>query len=92
MKKSEENSTSKWNFHKANWDRFTSIYRERFYFDGFKDKEDPILSFSETSVNICKECIPKSSKYAKKQRLWFNNECNEAIKHRKNETLQTKRI
>ena len=89
MKKSEGKSTSKWNFSKANCDKYTSFCGERFDFDVFKDKEDPIQPFSETLVNICKECIPKSSKCAHKQRLWFNNECKETIKLRNDNLIKS---
>ena len=43
-----------------------------------------MLSFTETLIDISNQCIPKSSTISfKKKKPWFNDECKEAIKKRK---------
>ena len=58
----------KWNFKKAN----------------FENSEDPMLSFTETLIDISNQCIPKiSTNSFKEKKPWFNDECKEAIKNAK---------
>ena len=74
----------KWNFKKANWEKFNILCHEKLMFDNFENSEDPILSFTETLIDMSNQCIPKSSTNSfKKKKPWFNDECKEAIKKRK---------
>ena len=74
----------KWNFKKANWEKFNILYHEKLTFDNFENSEDPILSFTENLIDISNQCIPKiSTNSFKKKRPWFNDKCKEAIKKRK---------
>ena len=53
-------------------------------FDNFENSEDPILSVTETLIDISNQCIPKLSINSfKKKKPWFNDECKEAITKRK---------
>ena len=74
----------KWNFKKANWEKFNILCHEKLMFDNFENSEDPILFFTETLIDISNQCIPKiSTNSSKKKKPWFNDECKEAIKKRK---------
>lgn len=73
----------RWNFKKANWEKFKSLCENRLHTEDFLNESDPIMSFSESLLNISKECIPKSTTIPKKNRPWFNEDCKEAIKNRK---------
>ena len=74
----------KWNFKKANWEKFNILCHEKLLFNSFENSEDPMPSFTETLIDISNQCIPKSSTNSfKKKKPWFNDECKEAIKKRK---------
>ena len=74
----------KWNFKKANWEKFNILCHEKLLFNSFENSEDPMLSFPETLIDISNQCIAKSSTNSfKKKKPWFNDECKEAIKKRK---------
>ena len=63
---------------------FNILCHEKLMFDNFENSEDPILSFTETLLDISNRCIPKSSTNSfTKKKPWFNDECKEAIKKRK---------
>lgn len=83
IEKSDDDFLPRWNLNKANWEKFHILCEEKLLFNNFKSEEDPVMSFSESLLNISLECIPKSSKCPKKNRPWFNKECKEAIKNRK---------
>lgn len=83
MEETDEDILPRWNFKTANWERFNILCEERLIFENFKNEEDPIGSFSESLINISNKCISKSSKRPKKNRPWYNEECKEAIKKRK---------
>ena len=62
----------KWNFKKANWGKFNILCHEKLLFNS----EDPMLSFTETLIDISNQCIAKSSTNSfKKKKPWFNDEC-----------------
>ena len=71
----------KWNFKKANWEKFNILCHEKLLFNSFENSEDPMLSFTETLIDISNQCIAKSSTNSfKKKKPWFNDECKEANK------------
>ena len=51
----------KWNFKKANWEKFNILCHEKLLFNSFENSEDPMLSFTETLTDISNQSIPKSS-------------------------------
>ena len=74
----------KWNFKKGNWEKFNILCHEKLLFNSFENSKDPMLSFTETLFDISNQSIPKSSTNSfKKKKPWFNDECKEAIKKRK---------
>ena len=48
-------------FQKANWEKFNILYHEKLMFNSFENSEDPMLSFTETLIDISNQCIPKIS-------------------------------
>ena len=75
-----ENGISK----KLTGKNFNILCHEKLMFDSFENSEDPMLSFTETVIDICNQCIPNiSTNSFKKKKPWFNDECKEAIKKRK---------
>ena len=51
----------KCNFKKANWEKFNILCHEKLLFNSFENSEDPMLSFTETLIDISNQSIPKSS-------------------------------
>ena len=47
------------------------------------DSIDPIAGFTSSLIDICGKCIPKTSASPKKSNPWYNQDCKEAIKERK---------
>ena len=47
------------------------------------DSSDPITDFTSSLLTISEKCIPKTSTNPKKSNPWYNDECKEAIKQRK---------
>ena len=69
---------------KANWEKFNILCHEKLLFNSFENSEDPMLSFTETLIDISNQSIPKiSTNSFKKKKPWFNDECKEAIKNAK---------
>ena len=81
IEKSEDDYIPKWNFKKANWDKFKTLCEQKLNIE--RNENDQLMSFSNTLHQICEECIPKSSKCPKQNRPWYNEDCKEAIKNRK---------
>lgn len=74
----------KWNFTKANWDKFKCLCEQKINVVDFSQLDDPVLTFTNILLDIANECIPKSKPSNKKKRPWFNDQCKEVIKDRKN--------
>ena len=51
--------------------------------ENFKESSDPISDFTSTLIEISKECIPQTSTNPTKSNPWYNGDCKEAIKQRK---------
>ena len=47
------------------------------------DSIDPIAGFTSSLINICGKSTPKTSTSPKKRNPWYNQNCKEAIKERK---------
>ena len=73
----------RWKFKKADWTTFKSLcslHLNEYTFES----EDPIPDFSNTLLAIAEKTIPKSSISSKPRKPWFDDECKQAIKERKN--------
>ena len=51
--------------------------------ENFKDSSDPMADFTSSLIEISKECIPQTSTNPTKSNPWYNDDCKEAIKQRK---------
>ena len=83
IKTSEEDHNPKWKLNKANWDLFHTLCDESLTTTSLSDSTDCIADFTSSLIDISEKCIPKTSTYPKKSNPWYNDDCKEAIKQRK---------
>ena len=75
---------SRWKFDKANWPLFEQLCFNELRTEIFENIFDPILKFNETIISIADRTIPKTSTNPKNpSKPWFDDDCEEARKHRK---------
>ena len=86
IKTFEEDHNPKWKLNKANWDLFHTLCDESLTTTSLSDSTDRIADFTSSLIDISERCIPKTSTNPKKSNPWYNDDCKEAIKQRK-ETL-----
>ena len=79
----EEDHNPKWKLNKANWDLFHSFCDESLTSTSFSDSVDRTADFTSSLIDISEKCIPKTSTNPKKSNPWYNDDCEEAIKQRK---------
>ena len=80
---SEEDHNTKWKLNKTNWELFISLCDEHLNIESFKESSDLVADFTSSFIKISESCIPKTSTNPKKSKPWYNNECKEAIKQRR---------
>ena len=78
-----EDHNPKWKLHKADWDLFNNLCNESLTDTSPSDSSDPITDFTSSLIAISEKCIPKTSTNPKKSNPWYNDDCKEAIKQRK---------
>ena len=78
-----EDHNPKWKLHKADWDLFNNLCNESLTDISLSDSSDPITDFTSSLIAISERCIPKTSTNPKKSNPWYNDDCKEAIKQRK---------
>ena len=78
-----EDHNPKWKLHKADWDLFNNLCNESLTDTSLSDSSDPITDFTSSLIAISEKCIPKTSTNPKKSNPWYNDDCKEAIKQRK---------
>ena len=83
IKTSEEDHNPKWKLNKANWDLFHTLCDESLITISLSDSTDCIADFTSSLIDISEKCIPKTSTNPKKSNPWYNDDCKEAIKQRK---------
>ena len=88
---STEDHNPKWKLNRANWDLFNSLCTGKLVPENFKEPSDPIADFTSSLIEISKECIPQTSTNPTKSNPWYNNDCKEAIKQRKQALSKFKR-
>ena len=59
--------------------------------ENFKESSDPMADFTSSLIEISKECIPQTSTNPTKSNPWYNDDCKEAIKQRKQALSKFKR-
>ena len=79
----DEAHNPKWKLNKADWDLFHTLCNESLTDTFLSDSSDPITDFTSSLINISEKCIPKTSTNPKKINPWYNDDCKEAIKQRK---------
>ena len=79
----DEAHNPKWKLNKADWDLFHTLCNETLTDTFLSDSSDPITDFTSSLINISEKCIPKTSTNPKKSNPWYNDDCKEAIKQRK---------
>ena len=82
----EEDHNPKWKLNKANWDLFHNLCDQSLTTTSLSDSTDCIADFTSSLIDISEKCIPKTSTNPKKSNPWYDDDCKEAIKQRK-ETL-----
>ena len=83
IKTLEEDHNPKWKLNKANWDLFHTLCDESLTTSSLSDSTDRIADFTSSLIDITEKCIPKTSTNPKKSNPWYNDDCKEAIKQRK---------
>ena len=78
-----EDHNPKWKLHKADWDLFNNLCNESLTDTSLSDSSDPITDFTSSLIAISEKCIPKTSTNPKKSNPWYNDDCKESIKQRK---------
>ena len=79
---STEDHNPKWKLNRANWDLLNTLCTGKLIPENFKEFSDPISDFTSL-IEISKECIPQTSTNPTKSNPWYNDDCKEAIKQRK---------
>ena len=88
---STEDHNPKWKLNRANWDLFNTLCTGKLVPENFKESSDPIADFTSSLIEISKECIPQTSTNPTKSNPWYNDDCKEAIKQRKQALSKFKR-
>ena len=79
----DEDHNPKWKLNKANWDLFHILCDESLTNTSLSESSDPIATFTSSLISISEKCIPKTSTNPKQSNPWYNDDCKEAIKQRK---------
>ena len=64
-------------------DLFHTLCDESLTATSLSDSTDRIADFASSLIDISEKCIPKTSTNQKKSNPWYNDDCKEAIKQRK---------
>ena len=79
----DEDHNPKWKLNKSNWELFHTLCNESLTDTSLSDSSDPMTEFASSLIAISEKCIPKTSTNPKKSNPWYNDDCKEAIKQRK---------
>ena len=80
---STNDHNAKWKLNKANWELYHLLCEESLKIDKFDNSLDPLDDFTSSLLDIANKIIPKTSTNPKKNKPWYNDECKDAIKQRK---------
>ena len=70
--------THRWKLDKANWQIFNEKCKNRL--THIETNHDIVEHFTEALIEITKEFVPKTSTPNKRNRPWFDNKCQKAIR------------
>ena len=88
---STEDHNPKWKLNRANWGLFNTLCTGKLIPENFKESSDSIADFTSSLIEISKERIPQTSTNPTKSNPWYNDDCKEAIKQRKQALSKFKR-
>ena len=80
---STEDHNPKWKLNKANWEQFHLLCEQDLSMDNFNNSSDLVTDFTSSLMKISDKCIPKTSTNPKKSNPWYNNDCKNAVRQRK---------
>ena len=80
---STEDHNPKLKLNRANWDIFDTLCTGKLIPANFKESSGHISDFTFFLIEISKECLPRISTNPTKSNPWYNDDCNKAIKQRK---------
>ena len=80
---STEDHNPKWKLNKANWEQFHLLCEQDLSIDNFNNSSDLVTEFTSSLMKISDKCIPKTSTNPKKSNPWYNNDCKNAVRQRK---------
>ena len=80
---STNDHNAKWKLNKANWELYHLLCEESLKIDKFDKSLDPLHDFTSSLLDIANKSVPKTSTNPKKSKPWYNDECKDAIKQRK---------
>ena len=80
---STEDHNPKWKLNKANWEQFHLLCEQDLSMDNFNNSSDLVTDFTSSLMKISDKCIPKTSTNPKKCNPWYNNDCKNAVRQRK---------
>ena len=80
---STEDHNPKWKLNKANWEQFHLLCEQDLSMDNFNNSSDLVTDFTSSLMKISDKCIPKTSSNPKKSNPWYNNDCKNAVRQRK---------
>ena len=78
-----EDHNPKWKLNRANRDLFHTLCTGKLVPENFKESSDAITDFTSSVIQSSKECIPQTSTNPTNINPWYNDDCKEAIKQRK---------
>ena len=67
----------------SNWEQFHLLCEQDLSMDNFNNSSDLVTDFTSSLMKISDECIPKTSTNPKKSNPWYNNDCKNAVRQRK---------
>ena len=88
---STEDHNPEWKLNRANWDLFNTLCTGKLVPENFKESSDSLADFTSSLIKISKECIPQTWTNPTKSNTWYNDDCKEAIKQRKQALSKFKR-
>ena len=68
---------------KANWEQFHLLCEQYLSMDNFNNSSDLVTNFTSSLMEISDKCIPKISSNPKKSNPWYNNDCINVVRQRK---------
>ena len=73
-----------WKLSKANWNKFDTLCQQTITRDKFENCDDPIKLFTSLLLDAAKASVPQTSTNPKRpDKPWYNDECKQAVKDRK---------